>query len=277
MEGERRFIKMCRGFAVSIRATGLEDRNMKPVILVLTAASLTLFMAGHAQADITGYVGHYQEVYLTDFTSTTTLLGLSGIADIRALDTEPASGILYAADDDGQLWTVDTGTGVGTLIGNMGRRIDSISFAPDGTLYALYEEALLRRIDTSTAVATTIGSRWPYHITAFAVDSNGSAIGWDHDTSSLIAIDLTDGSTTSLGALSGHFDAFDYGPDGRLYGYRAELGTLYSVDIDSLTFTYEGSSVLGRAMAVVPVPIPSAVLLGTVGLAYAAWRLRIQA
>jgi hypothetical protein len=236
--------------------------------VTIWAMVVVLLATGISRADLVGYVATWSEVYLTDFSGTNTSLGQSGIVDIRAIDISPIDGILYAADDSGQLWTVDTATGVGSLIGNMGRRIDSMSFAPDGTLYAIHNGTSLRSINTSTAVATAVGSTWSYNSIAVAINNNNTAIAWDHTTQYLFEIDLSNGSTTSLGYLEGSdFDAFDYGPDGVLYAYDEDDSKLYSVDVDNLTFAYEGSSVYGRSMATIPEPA-TLLLLGLGGIVF---------
>ncbi|MFC1676178.1 PEP-CTERM sorting domain-containing protein [Planctomycetota bacterium] len=251
---------------------------MKKQFIIMMVAATILVATGISKGALMGYVTTGTEVVWTNFdTGAQTSLGPSGIDDIRGLDTSPIDGTLYASDDNGGLWTVNTSTGIGSFIGNMGRRIESLSFAPDGTLYAIHRDShTLKQINTSTAVATTIGSPWPYDALAFAISSTGRAIAWDLFSASepgpLFEIDLTDGSTTLLGQVDTFFGGFDFAPDDVLYGWRKydSQNNLYSIDVDTLNVTflrsfsqgYEG----GRgSLAIIPEPA-TLILLGLGGL-----------
>ena len=75
----------------------------------------------------------------------------------------------------------------------------------------------------------------------------------DEVTDYLFEVDLSDGSTTSIGQLSGNFDAFDIGPDGTLYGW--DYGDLYSIDLDNCAKTYINSfEHSGRSLTIIPEP-----------------------
>ena len=107
-----------------------------------------------------------------------------------AMDISPVDGSLYATDDYGQLWKADTTSGAGTLIGDVARCTDALSFAPDGTLYGTLEFNRLRQININTAEATTIGPLFSYTgAMTLAINSSGEAIAWDRWTESLFEID----------------------------------------------------------------------------------------
>ncbi|HDY87049.1 MAG TPA: DUF4394 domain-containing protein, partial [bacterium] len=191
------------------------------MVVVLVANSLS-------KADLIGYTANETGnsiVYLTDFdTGEQTVIGMpSGIDTITALEVSPVNGRLYAINLHENLYEINISTGVGTLLGNLnalGSGLHSLMFAPNGTLYGLsnWNDNGLFEINTSTAETTLIGSLNPFiSVTALAIDNGGRAIGYDSGADWLFEIDLTDGSTTSLGQLDGDFFAFDYGPDGTLY------------------------------------------------------------
>lgn len=115
------------------------------LILVVVAVVTILATTSISRGDLTGYVTTGTEVVWTNFdTGEQTSLGPSGIDNIMAMDISPVDGSLYATDDYGQLWNVDTISGVGTLIGDVARCTDALSFAPDGTLYGTLEFNRLR-------------------------------------------------------------------------------------------------------------------------------------
>ena len=91
----------------------------------------------------------------------------SSTVSIRGMAFAP-DGTLYASNQPTctpagctggpqDLWTIDTTTGVGTLVGSLGTGIQGLAFAPDGTLYGW--DSLgpgLSVIDPATAVLTDV-------------------------------------------------------------------------------------------------------------------------
>ncbi len=108
----------------------------------------------------------------------------------------------------------------------------------------IWDNDQLLAINTDTGTDTIVASLSPYvSMAAFAIDGSGRAVGWDSGADWLFEIDLTDGSTSSIGQLQGSFDAFDYGPDGILYGWNNNQ--LFSIDADSVSSTYLRSFSIG--------------------------------
>lgn len=261
---------------------------MRNAGMIIWAMIVVLVAAGNSRATLTGYVVRYlenDEVYFTNFdTGEQTLLGQTNIPPlsnpmIRALDISPIDGRLFAIGYD-DLWTINTISGVGSRIGNVGTTsIENLSFAPDGTLYGItsrYDPHLVT-IDTVTGKTTDIGSTLPYLDTcAFAIDENGRAIAQGRSNIAsqyeLFEVDLTDGSTSSIGYLEGGFSAFDYGPDGILYGWEENgmaglyIDYFYSIDVGNLTATQLRSFSNGWSQfAIIPEPA-TLLLLGLGGL-----------
>jgi len=92
--------------------------------------------------------------------STGTTLPMSGLAH------DTSSGIMYGVDGGGgggfgagpgNLYTINLGTGLATLVGNTGQTLGSLQFGPDGLLYAGGNKAdggNIYRINTATGAAT---------------------------------------------------------------------------------------------------------------------------
>jgi DNA-binding beta-propeller fold protein YncE len=99
----------------------------------------------------------------TDAAGNMTTIGTTGI-DGRGMAYDDANGILYATNfDDGGLYTVDTNTGVATLIGITGVRCDVVGLAYDEFTQTLYlNEAdvtnSLYTLDVTTGAATLVGA-----------------------------------------------------------------------------------------------------------------------
>jgi hypothetical protein len=118
----------------------------------------------------------------------------------------------------GNLYTINLGTGLATLIGNTGLFFDSIAFAPNGTLYLSGEQLgatgpdpttdQLDTIDPTTAAVLTSVSTADF-FGAFGIRSDGTIFGGTGDQHQLFTISTTgvetligDTGTTFIGDLA---------------------------------------------------------------------------
>ena len=137
---------------------------------------------------------------------------------IADLAVPPGTGVLYGirapADQlggQGKLYTINTTTGVATLVGNTGDFFGSIAFAPDGTLYM-------------------------------------SAAGLDPLTDNIINIGLktlnpANASTLSFVATPDFFGALGIRPaDGVIFGGTGDLGQIFTINPASGKETLIGST-----------------------------------
>lgn len=196
-------------------------------------------------------------LYLTDSTTgTQTPLGPTGIQRVQDLEYWPTTGDLYGLDWLRSFYKFDTTTGLATLIKSNIIGIEgnsALAFAPNHTLYGI-SGASLFTINLTSGNLTTVSSLNPFTSTrAFAISQSGAGIAWDEGSNFLYGIDLPSGATHSLGLLNGRFEAFDYGPGGKLFGW--DNGLLYEIDVAGLSAQLtDAFAVQGWAFAVVPEP-----------------------
>jgi hypothetical protein len=105
---------------------------------------------------------------------------------------------IYVSTSNGNLYTVDTGSGAATLLGNMGTGVDQIAnstslltnmYATDGDLY---------EINQTTAAATDIGPVG-VNVTSLGMDTSGDIYG---ATTSLYSLNPTTGAGAFVGNLN---------------------------------------------------------------------------
>jgi hypothetical protein len=137
--------------------------------------------------------------------------GLS-IAD---LSVQPGTNTMFgitnpdgAAGGPGEVYSINPGTGVATLIGNTGFFFNSIAFAPDGTLYAAVgnldfatgitiNKALAKINPATAAVVSSVPTA--HFFGALAVRSDGKIFGGTGDQHQLYTIDPGTGAETLVG------------------------------------------------------------------------------
>ena len=150
------------------------------------------------------------------FSSTPIIKGAGGPAlSIADLAVQPGTNTMFgitnpdgAAGGPGELYSINPGTGVATLIGNTGYFFNSIAFAPDGTLYASVANldfATGMTINKALAVinaasgATVTSVPTADFFGALAIRSDGKIFGGTGDQHKLYTINPTTGAETLIG------------------------------------------------------------------------------
>jgi hypothetical protein len=134
---------------------------------------------------------------------------------IADLAVQPGTNTLFGvtnpdgpAGGPGELYSINPGTGVGTLIGNTGYFFNAIAFAPDGTLYAsvgnldfatgMTIDQAFAKINPATA-ATVSSAPTAHFFGALAVRSDGKVFGGTGDQHQLYTINPATGAETLIG------------------------------------------------------------------------------
>ena len=105
-------------------------------------------------------------ISIDDSNGTGTLIGQGSFNVIlRGLAYDPLNKVLYGAGipwgggatavNENNLYTVDTATGATTLVGDMGTRLESLTWTPSRGLVGAFDR--LYQVDTNTGTATPIG------------------------------------------------------------------------------------------------------------------------
>ncbi len=250
------------------------------LLFILTIYTALLLPTSVSQGALMGYVGKGTDIYFTDFeTGQQTQITLSNLPSIvssfEAFAISPTDHTLYAVGHwryclnvmGRQLccaiYKIESTGQVSKVFqpwayGNYG--IPNLAFAPDGALYGFTSNRLLvGNVDTGDMDFIGVTSS-NSTVRAFAIDFEGAGIVWNSSsTMPLQHIDLSGGPNSIVVGrefLEGPFEAFDYGPDGTLYGWHNRR--LYEIDIDNLTATELGSFSHGdTAFALIQIPEPT--------------------
>lgn len=153
---------------------------------------------------------------------TSTAITAGGInLSIADLAIQPGTNTLFgitnpdgAGVGPGNLYSINTSTGVGTLIGNTGFFFNSIAFAPNGTLYLAAEQLGAMGPDPTTDQLDTINPATAAVLTsvsttdffgALGVRSDGTIFGGNGDEAQLFTIDPITGTETFIGDTGTNF------------------------------------------------------------------------
>ena len=159
-----------------------------------------------------------------------------------AFGTEMVS-TLYAVDNStDSLYTVDTSTGMATLVGSLGINDPAALASHNEILYvADISNDNLYTVDVSDATTTLVGSLGldqPRGMTFH----NGTLYAVDNNTDSLYTVDISDASTTLVGSLGAGITTPQAlaSHEGTLYVTDSSRDLLYSVDTSTGSATQIG-------------------------------------
>ena len=159
------------------------------------------------------------------------------------------------------LYSVDTDTGIETLIGNSGRNnVGGLSFSGANVLYGLTVTGFLYTFNVTTAAPTLIGSTG-LSLEGLSFASNGTTL-YASGGSSLHTIDLNTGMSSLVGSIAlSEVDGLTVAPisvntiagtfpAGTLFS--TDTNTISAIDPNSLAVTTLGSAEADEALAFAP-------------------------
>jgi len=160
-----------------------------------------------------------------------------------------------------------------------GRGLD---ISPSGILYGVFKGSQLRTVDPQTGITTFLTYIDIPGIESIAFSSSGILYAGT-DSGDLYELNITNGSVSLISNTPIlDIDALTFASDGYLYATDALLtvADLYRVDPLTGTTVNFGSTGLTEVNGLLAigdielVPVPSAVILGSIGLTFSGWLLR---
>jgi hypothetical protein len=159
-------------------------------------------------------------------------IGVTGVAD------HPSTGVVYGITAESSpshphsLVTIDIGSGVAKLVGDLGASGTDIAFGPGGNLFVwLRQTSQLGAVDLATGVARPIGPPGPPSETGgLTIDTNGRTyLAATGATGTLDTIDRNTGVVTKgpklEGAPFGGINSLAIAPDGSILAVNTNLGS----------------------------------------------------
>lgn len=183
-----------------------------------------------------------QAVQLGAICAVTLTLALAGQAEAALL--WGTTHFEAEASGTSSLYTIDTATGVTTLVGDTGFAINGLNYY-NGTLYAIQRGfgGNLLTLNTSTGAGTVVGPLGDATGDGFgravllAIDPSGNAFTWyDPGNDDLASVDLGTGAATIVG---------DSGLSTAQHGMSFLGSTLYLVNFDGQVFTLDTTTGAG--------------------------------
>lgn len=162
----------------------------------------------------------------------TTKFAIAALAVMFA-NTLHAAPIWMTGDDGQNLYTVDSNTGAGALVGNFGQSDTyTLAFSQNGTLYGIsngFSNGTLVTIDRATGHATTVGvSTGVGNMMSLAFAQDGTLYAGSWSNNNLYTINASTGAASLVGNLGfGGIMDLDFDSQGNLY---ALSDALYRVD-----------------------------------------------
>ena len=146
---------------------------------------------------------------------------------------------IYAADDRGELFTLNLGTGQTHKIGVMGVTLYDLAEDTHGNLFGVDSSSNLYRINSTNAKVTRVGATSVF-LNALTFAPNGTLYGAGNN--GLYTLSTSTGKSTLLGTLGSNTSAGDLAFDksGNLY-LTTNANNLLRINLSARTFTTVGS------------------------------------
>jgi hypothetical protein len=183
-------------------------------------------------------------------------IGATGFSHVVAMDFDPTTGVLYGiANNTDQLLTINTTTGVGTVVANMSwpfgvcgslAQVPDMSFDSNGNLFAWRDpcDDDVYRVDKVTGVATPVGESFIGTARiGIAFDSNDQL--WVKNIAQSFTINTTTGAATFVANLEccSHQNMLAFDENDVAYtGGRSFGSPLYIIDLTSSALTFVGNT-----------------------------------